>query len=45
MTRMLIPALKLLLALLIVFGVFLPCFYSFSNVYRPKTTHPWNTCG
>jgi uncharacterized protein len=35
-TRMLIPALKLLLALLIVFGVFLPCFYSFSNVYRPK---------
>src|SRR5688572_11875729 len=33
---MLIPALKLLLAGLIVFGVFLPWFYSFSNVYRPK---------
>ena len=33
---MLIPALKLLLVVLIVFGVFLPCFYSFSNVYRPK---------
>ena len=33
---MLIPALKLLLAGLIIFCGFLPCFYSFSNVYRPK---------
>lgn len=33
---MLIPALKLLLAALILFFGFLPCFYSFSNVYRPR---------
>ena len=33
---MLIAALKLLLAGLIIFCIFLPCFYSFGNVYRPK---------
>jgi len=33
---MLIASLKLLLAAVIIFCVFLPCFYSFGNVYRPK---------
>ena len=35
-TRMLIASLKLILAGLIIFCIFLPCFYSFGNVYRPK---------
>lgn len=35
-TRMLIASLKLLVAGLIIFCAFLPCFYSFGNVYRPK---------
>jgi uncharacterized protein len=33
---MLIASLKLLLAVLFIFCVFLPCFYSFGNVYRQK---------
>jgi pimeloyl-ACP methyl ester carboxylesterase len=33
---MLIAALKLLFVILVFFCVFLPCFYSFGNVYRPK---------
>jgi pimeloyl-ACP methyl ester carboxylesterase len=33
---MLIALLKLLVAVLIVFTVFLPCYYSFGNVYRSK---------
>lgn len=35
-TRMLIASLKLILAGLIIFCIFLPCFYSFGNVYRAK---------
>jgi uncharacterized protein len=35
-TRMLIASLKLLVVILVFFCVFLPCFYSFGNVYRPK---------
>ena len=35
-TRMLIVSLKLLVVILVFFCVFLPCFYSFGNVYRPK---------
>jgi len=33
---MLIASLKLLVVILVFFCVFLPCFYSFGNVYRPK---------
>lgn len=36
-SRMLIPALKLLLAALVAIFVFLPFLYAFANVYRPRS--------
>jgi uncharacterized protein len=35
-TRMLVASLKLLVAILVFFCIFLPCFFSFGNIYRPK---------